>query len=61
LLPPEVIALEQEYWLRRTRESLAKAWKAESAEARLIHFDLAGRYSVRAADCDQRLATKSLP
>jgi hypothetical protein len=56
-----VIALDQEYWLRRTRESLAKAWKAESAEARLIHFDLAGRYSVRAADCGQRLATKSLP
>ena len=25
------------------------AWKATSAEAKLIHFDLAGRYSVKAA------------
>jgi len=54
LLPQKVTVLEQEYWLRRTRESLAEAWRAESAEARLIHFDLAGRYSVRAADCGPR-------
>ena len=42
--------LEQGYWLRRKREELAMAWKATSARARLIHFDLAGRYSVKAAN-----------
>jgi hypothetical protein len=46
----KVIVLEQEYWLRRKRQSLASAREAKSAEARLIHFDLAGRYSVLAAD-----------
>ena len=42
--------MEQRYWLKRERSSLAKANAATSAEARLIHFDLAGRYSVKAAD-----------
>ena len=41
--------LERGYWLRRTREELAMAWSSTNAEAKLIHFDLAGRYSVRAA------------
>lgn len=44
--------MEKHYWLRRKRSSLAKAQAAISAEARLIHFDLAGRYSVKAANCD---------
>lgn len=43
--------MDQAYWLRRKRASLAKANAATSAEARLIHFELAGRYSVRAANC----------
>ena len=42
--------MEQAYWLRRTRASVAKANNATSARARLVHFDLAGRYSVKAAD-----------
>lgn len=42
--------LEQTYWLKRKRSSLAKAQTASSAEARLIHFDLAGRYSVKAVN-----------
>ena len=46
----KAIAVEQDYWLRRKRESLANARIAAGAEARLIHFELAGRYSVRAAD-----------
>ena len=50
-LPTEkAIFLEQKYWLKRTKSSLAKAQNATSAEARLIHFDLAGRYSIKAAD-----------
>ena len=38
------------YWLRRKRASVDKANMATSAEARLAHFDLAGRYSIKAAD-----------
>jgi hypothetical protein len=44
--------MEKKYWLRRKQASAAMARKATSAEARLIHFDLAGRYSVMAARCD---------
>lgn len=44
--------MDQQYWLRRRRASLASARKAISAEARLIYLDLAGRYSIRAANCD---------
>ncbi len=42
--------MEQTYWLKRKRSSLAKAQTATSAEARLMHFDLAGRYSVKAVN-----------
>ena len=43
--------MEQKYWLGRKRDAGLMARKATSAEARLIHFELAGRYSVRAAAC----------
>ena len=42
--------MEQKYWLSRNRAAGAMARGATSAEARLIHLELAGRYSVRAAD-----------
>jgi len=42
--------MEQEYWLRRAAASVAMAGKSRGAVARLIHFDLAGRYSVKAAN-----------
>jgi hypothetical protein len=41
--------MEQAYWLGRKRASAAMARQATSAEARLAHLDLAGRYSVKAA------------
>jgi hypothetical protein len=43
--------MEQTYWLGRKRASAANAKRAVSAEARLAHLDLAGRYSVKAALC----------
>lgn len=49
------INLEQGYWLHREYEELAMAWNASSARARLIHFDLAGRYSVKAANAGEML------
>jgi hypothetical protein len=41
--------MEQRYWLGRKRASLANARGARSAVSRLIHLDLAGRYSIKAA------------
>jgi hypothetical protein len=41
--------MEQTYWLGRKRISAANARRAGTAEARLVHLDLAGRYSIKAA------------
>ncbi|MFN3388029.1 MAG: hypothetical protein ACK40O_03800 [Allosphingosinicella sp.] len=41
--------MEHSYWLRRKSASAANARRAVSAQARLAHLDLAGRYSVNAA------------
>lgn len=43
--------MEHAYWNGRTRTAMAMARAASSAEARLIHYELAGRYSLRAANC----------
>lgn len=43
--------MDKTYWIGRKRASQAMANAAASAEARLIHLDLAGRYSVKAASC----------
>jgi hypothetical protein len=40
-----------EYWIGRKRSAMAMAHEATTSEARLIHFDLAGRYSIKAAQC----------
>lgn len=42
-------SIEKAYWISRKRASLKAAEVAKSAEARLAHYDLAGRYSVKAA------------
>jgi hypothetical protein len=42
--------MEQAHWLSRKRASIAMAKKAVSGAARLIHYELAGRHSVKAAD-----------
>ena len=41
--------IEQEHWLGRKRASLAMARNAASSRARLIHYELAGAYSLKAA------------
>jgi hypothetical protein len=40
--------MEKAYWLGRKRASLKLAQNAAGSEARLVHYDLAGRYSVKA-------------
>jgi len=51
--------MEQKHWLGRKRASMANARAAASAEARLIHYDLAGRYSIKAAQVEARSETPS--
>ena len=41
--------MEKTYWLRRQHAAVGMARAAATAETRLIHYDLAGRYSIRAA------------
>lgn len=40
--------MEKTYWLGRKRASLKLAQNASCPEARLVHYDLAGRYSLKA-------------
>ena len=42
--------MEQAYWLERERDSLAYARAATFPDVRLIHQDLARRYSIKAAE-----------
>jgi hypothetical protein len=41
--------MDNGYWIGRKRMAMGMARHAATAEARLIHYDLAGRYSVMAA------------
>ena len=41
--------MEKAHWLSRKRASLKLAESAAGSEARLAHYELAGRYSVKAA------------
>ena len=44
--------MEKAHWLTRKRASLKLAQNATSAEARLVHYDLAGRYSLKALSAE---------
>jgi hypothetical protein len=44
--------MEKAYWLGRKRASLKAAQNAVSSEARLIHYELAGRYSLNALSAE---------
>jgi hypothetical protein len=46
-----VTLMEKTYWIGRKRAAGTMARAAVSAEARLIHYELAGRYSIKAAQC----------
>ena len=46
------LTMEKAYWLGRKRASLKLAQNAASSEARLIHYDLAGRYSLNAVSAE---------
>ena len=44
--------MEKGYWLSRERASLNLAQNAASSEARLVHYELAGRYSLKAMSAE---------
>ena len=44
--------MEQAYWLSRKRQSLKSAEGATNSLARLVHYDLAGRYSLKAMSAE---------
>jgi hypothetical protein len=44
--------MEKAYWLGRKRASLKLAQNAACSQARLVHYDLAGRYSVKAVSTE---------
>ena len=46
--------MEQTYFLMRKRTALKAAKSAGSALARLAHYDMAGRYSLRALEAGKR-------
>ena len=53
--------MDRKYWLARKRAAIAMARSAISAEARLIHYDLAGRYGIRAAHAGPFLLSRPGP
>jgi hypothetical protein len=53
--------MDNRYWIGRKRSAMKMARGAATAEARLIHYDLAGRYSVKAAQFQPLAAAASSP
>ena len=42
--------METKYWLTRQRSSVRMALAAKSSRARLVHYELAGRYGLKASE-----------
>jgi hypothetical protein len=55
--------MEKAYWLGRKSASLKMAQGATGSESRLIHYDLAGRYGLKAASAENQATdlASSLP
>lgn len=49
------------YWMARQRSAVAMARRATDAETRLIHYQLAGLYSIKAAHCAPFLLNEKGP
>ena len=53
--------IEQTHWLERKRSASKTARNAMTSPSRLIHDDLAGRYSLKAALCPPFMLPRSAP
>ena len=47
--------MEKTYWLSRQSASLELAQSAAGSQARLVHYDLAGRYGVKASSAGSQM------
>lgn len=47
----EGASTDRAYWIGRKRAAMASARGAFTSEARLFHYEMAGRHSIRAANC----------
>lgn len=53
--------MEQAHWLGRKKASLEMAENAAGSEARLIHYDLAGRYGLKAKSAEAQAISPADP
>lgn len=53
--------MSQAYWLSRKAAALKLAAEATSSKARLVHYDFAGHYSVKAATAERPVLTLDAP
>jgi hypothetical protein len=53
--------MDRRYWIARMRAAMRMARQAATAESRLIHFDMAGRYSIKAANLPPFMMPRTEP
>ena len=53
--------MDRKYWICRMHAAHKLARQATTAESRLIHYDMAGRYSIKAANALPFLVRRKAP
>lgn len=53
--------MDQTYWLERERESIAHGHAATLSDVRLIHYELARGYSIKAANAGTERPARAPP
>jgi hypothetical protein len=53
--------MDQAYWLERERDSITHARAATLPDVQLIHYELARRYSIKAADAGREPLLRRRP
>lgn len=53
--------MDQAYWLERERDAISNARAAIFADVKLIHYDLAQRYSIEAANAAKVVRRRRKP
>ena len=53
--------MDKAYWIDRMHAAVEAARDAATAESRLVHYELAGRYSIKAAHSPPFLLVRKAP
>ena len=53
--------MDRKYWIGRMHAAHKMARQAATAESRLLHYDMAGRYSIKAANALPFLVRRKAP